>query len=444
MRKVLLICEHIAPEQAVASIRWTKIAKYLKANHDVQISVLTNKKYYDLEKDFVDYKIDKMLEKEMKVFDNYYEGECNSYFKMRKVFRVFKNIIKRKPAVETSDIKTDNNTKVQAVQNVRLQRSLREAFIYELKTYLDAHDLRKYILKKNLDYDVVVSSYGPAWTHLVAEKVKKKNKKTFWIADFRDPYAQVVDPPLFYKRHKKFTSKHCKKADVLTVVLEEMTLFQKKEQRVELLTNGYDPAEAKEPLKPVKFDSVFTGELYSGRRDLSEFFHALRELIDEGKIDEKDIVVHYAGKQNEIIIAQAEKWNMQNNVEAHGYVSREKSLALQQSAAILIQASWNTVKEKTCWTGKMYEYMMAKKPIVYMVEGDEPYSLPSKLMHRLGGVCYEKSRYDETYPEMKKYILNKYLEWKSTGNVTIDAEEEYIRQYEYPEIAEKVWKFFTE
>ena len=46
--KILIVSEYIAPLQAIASIRWTKIAKYLKISHsNIHITVLTNEKIFD-------------------------------------------------------------------------------------------------------------------------------------------------------------------------------------------------------------------------------------------------------------------------------------------------------------------------------------------------------------------------------------------------------------
>lgn len=87
----------------------------------------------------------------------------------------------------------------------------------------------------------------------------------------------------------------------------------------------------------------------------------------------------------------------------------------------------------------MYEYMMAQKPIIYMMAGDEPDSLPSRDMEKLGGICYEQCRHEETYVLLKNYIIQKYSEWKDTGNVTIEGDIDYRNKYAYPVIAEQVW-----
>lgn len=90
-----------------------------------------------------------------------------------------------------------------------------------------------------------------------------------------------------------------------------------------------------------------------------------------------------------------------------------------------------------------HEYMMSQKPIVYVVNGNIPHSFPSKYMERLGGVCYEASRHEETYPDLKAYILSKYREWEETGNVTVVQDREYIEKYSYKVIAEQVWEILN-
>ncbi len=57
----------------------------------------------------------------------------------------------------------------------------------------------------------------------------------------------------------------------------------------------------------------------------------------------------------------------------------------------------------------MYEYMMAARPIVYMMNTTIPWILPARDMHRLGGVCYESCRHEETLPKLREYVRKVYL-----------------------------------
>ena len=74
MTKILLICKSIAPVQYISAVRWTKIAKYLKLNHDVHITVLTNHKDFSGDPGAFDPEDrDELLAKDLVYFDEYWE-----------------------------------------------------------------------------------------------------------------------------------------------------------------------------------------------------------------------------------------------------------------------------------------------------------------------------------------------------------------------------------
>lgn len=434
MKKILIISEYFAPVQEIASIRWTKIAKYLKSGHDVEITVLTNKKnYFDKKLEIPISRKDILLEKELVMIDKVLEGDygklCILYYKIRNKLK----------GTEKNDKKMTEKRNDEMKKGKECFRDILSFWNNIIKDFIMTRQVMKMVSKSFFDFDVIISTCGPAWTHRIAEKLKKRNPKVFWIADFRDPYAKDDDGFFSFHYHKNFVSKHCRNADVITRVNDKMQLFEKEGQRVVTIHNGYDPEEALSPVSPDKFRMVYTGFLYDGKRKLNPVFLAVKDLIKEGKIAQEDILFEYAGSSEMTFMDQAVQCGMQGQVEKHGVVERKKALEMQRKSAVLLQSAWNTKLERVEWTGKMYEYMMAGKPIVYMVSGDEPYSLPSKLMPKLGGVCYEECRHDETFPALKQYILGKYQEWKKTGNVTIQADKEYIRKFAYPQIAEKVW-----
>lgn len=426
--KILIVSEYIAPLQAIASIRWTKIAKYLKISHsNIHITVLTNEKIFDGN----NQRKDLMLEKDMCFFDEYWQLSKS-------------NMLKKYEA-----IKKKNSSSVSAIQMEIQQCSSKGSLVQILKKegLLGVRDIKEKILfsqakqflkGRQFDFDVVISTYGPAWPHLVAERLKKKYPSIFWIADFRDPYAKETDGPFSFWRHNLFVKRHCIAADVITRVTDDLYLNEPENAVVKVLPNGYDPEEALAPLPPRDFTIVFTGALYGERRDIGVVCKAVKELVLEQKID--GVKVLYAGPDGELGRKIACRYDAQEYLQDLGALKRTDALKLQQNAAILLQLNWNTKAERCQWSGKMYEYMMMRKPIIFVVTGDEPYSFPSYNMSKLGGICYEQCRHKETYPLLKQYILDKYEEWKRTGNVSVQRDEEYVQQYSYANIAESVWK----
>ncbi len=81
--------------------------------------------------------------------------------------------------------------------------------------------------------------------------------------------------------------------------------------------------------------------MYSGQRDFTPLFQVLRELIDQDAVREDAIRFHYAGHDAPFLLAQAEKYNLQQIVVDHGFISRSESIRLQADSDILLVSNWN-------------------------------------------------------------------------------------------------------
>lgn len=79
--KLLIVTDYITPDLSIASIRWTKLGKYLKEKYTVdQIDVLTTDK-----SSFLEQKADSMLGNDRQYLDRMYLAECPFWIKYRRV-----------------------------------------------------------------------------------------------------------------------------------------------------------------------------------------------------------------------------------------------------------------------------------------------------------------------------------------------------------------------
>lgn len=434
---ILLVGEYIAPAQYVAAIRWTKIAKYLKREHDVSITVLTDQKNWEHHEDSILHnapKVDEMLLCDMENFSRYYEVPCGRlttlYLTLRKWVR------------GSAESRIGMNVSEASWSMTPLKWFKREIkwLVFDIRSNLHARDLWHFYQRNCTEhYDAVISSFSPAWSHKVGSRIKRTCPDTIWIADFRDPFVTSFGGAYTQWRHRRFMMRHCAAADHVLRVSDTFLTDTPPQIPVHLVPNGYDPEETLPPLPPPHFDLVFTGSLYGERSDIGVACEVLRQLCEEGKLRREETSVVYAGQDDEVAKILAKKHHAEGFLHTTGLLPRSEARKLQQMAAILLQAGWNTELDKCLWTGKMYEYMAAQKPIVYLVFGNVPYSEPGRYIDRLGGCCYEQCRHEETWKSMKEYILEKYQEWKATGNVTVQQDQEYIAQYSYAHIAEQIW-----
>ena len=103
---------------------------------------------------------------------------------------------------------------------------------------------------------------------------------------------------------------------------------------------------------------------------------------------------------------------------------------MQQEAQILLLLSWNDTEEVGIYTGKVFEYLNAKRPIL-------------ALGHTDGGIL--KELLDQTQAgvhisnveELKEYIIKAYHEYKESGMVQYRGIDAEIMKYSHREMARK-------
>lgn len=431
---ILLVCSSIAPTQAIGAIRWTKNAKYLKKLHgeEIIIDVLTNKKNYDDYNDSMLCTKDVLLEKEMQYFAHYFEVPVADRI-IRLVRWGKRTILGRGRKFISAEEKVNHTSRI-------YMKSKISKIYHTYYCWTVYRALTRAIKSKANEYDIVISSYPPIWPFMVCCKLKSENKKLKWICDFRDICGRDnIDMSGYDHWHINYVRKRSVLADAVLHVDDFINTHTDGRVRDYTVTNGYDPEEAAAPRKPGRFDLIYTGSLYGNQQDFGIVYRVINELISEGEIDGQKVRVVYAGKTGQLAQIMSEAHGAAEYFTNLNEIPRYKVHELQRNAAILIQAAFNVEGDHCAWTGKMYEYMMSQKPIVYVVNGDIPYSFPGKYMERLGGVCYEASRHEETYPHLKEYIRSKYREWEETGNVSIMQDKDYVGKYSYEVIAEQVW-----
>ena len=278
--------------------------------------------------------------------------------------------------------------------------------------------------------DIVISSYGPLGSHLLGLKLKKK-KHFKWIADFRDAIAQQENDLYEYKVNKWYERTICKNADFVTAISEGVlkTLGVKGQ----VITNGFDPEDLtylrEDITKTSKYRIVYTGTLYSGRRDLCPLFRVIKEIEKEDNKLVDKIEIIYAGGQEGVFFNMAEITGGEQYARSIGKVDRKKALELQKSADLLIVATWNNIEGSGILSGKFLEYLMFNKQILGIVSGKY---CNSELKQRIDecniGYCYEEADKNGN-TELKKFLKNELLNYEQ-NRVEIRNDKK-INNYSY-------------
>jgi len=291
-------------------------------------------------------------------------------------------------------------------------------------------------LLKNEDVKAMLSSHSPATCHLVARKLKEKHKIP-WVADFRDLWTQNHNYPYSALRkmlEKRLELKTLSTADALvttsTFWAENLKMMHRK--KAYTITNGFDPDMMKKDEVDLtsNFTITYTGQIYPRKQDPSRLLAALKDLISNGAIDPKDVEVRFYGPKNELLTKETESYGLSDVVKQYGMIPRETSFERQRESQVLLLLNWDDPKERGVYTGKIFEYLAAQRPI--LVTGGFGNDVVKELLDEsTSGI------YCSTIEEIKNSIRDLYTEYKLKGKVTYSGIIEKIEKYDYRQMARK-------
>jgi hypothetical protein len=439
----ILICSKLFyPNNDIGAVRVTNFAKYLREmGHD--ITVLTG-----LSNHFADSDIEQSL-RIIRVRE--------SKWALKLMSGVERSVSTRQ-AVSSNKVQKKANTDrfgktLLSLRSLRLQ-------IYTLLLQYDWYYQAKRIINDKLQkthFDIVISSYGPLSSYLAARYIVEQKKARYWISDLRDQMETDNYPRVINGIYRHYENDMMKKASAITVVsIGQREMLRKlvgeksfRNQQVHVIYNGFEkelPSLA-EQTKGIGFEQspklkiVYTGALYNGRRDMSMIFKALAELSSKQLIAVSNVQIHYAGKNSSHLNEQAERYQMQETIIDHGYLSRADSIKLQQSADILVVLSWNTETEQGILSGKFYEYIQAFKPIISIINGNVPHAELSEMVKDLQvGIDCEHIFEKTDLPRLKKFLQSEYEKALSGAGSNFHPDLAKISQFHYKNIVRKLEK----
>jgi len=271
-----------------------------------------------------------------------------------------------------------------------------------LQTFLNSNDI-----------DTIISTGPPHSMHLIAEKLYQKNNIK-WIADFRDPWSDLYynkdfNQLLFAKnKNKKLETSVLKNADcVLTVSNALKTEFAKKAKRVEVITNGFDDEVLTKNL--IRLDKKFTISyigLLPKQSNPKVLFKVLKELCLDNIAFKNDLMLNFVGDISDEVKNEISSNQLDENVNFVGYVNHKEAILYQKKAHVLLLLIPNVEKSEGILTGKLFEYLTAKRPILAI--GPEKGDLSKILQDTNAGVVVDF----EDEEKLKLEVLKMYQKYK--------------------------------
>lgn len=238
--------------------------------------------------------------------------------------------------------------------------------------------LLKYLKQKPVD--AIVSSGPPHSLHLIAKQLKQKTG-TPWVADFRDPWLEILNfhgfstsPAVLQKHSNLFKSVIDTANATVTAHASVQRNFQlQTKQPVHLITNGYDIADI-ESAKPAevdttKFNLVFVGIFY-GILNSTAFWQAVKELLDENENFRKQFRLTFVGKAQQEVMDDLQKYGLLPYCEFTGYVNHNIAVGYEKAADVLLLFTPSKPEFRYVIPGKLFEYLAVQKPVVCIAEPD--------------------------------------------------------------------------
>jgi glycosyltransferase involved in cell wall biosynthesis len=294
-----------------------------------------------------------------------------------------------------------------------------------LQEYLDSNKI-----------DAIISTGPPHSMHLIAQKLHQKNNIK-WIADFRDPWSDLYynkdfNQLLFAKnKNKRLEESVLKNADcVLTVSNSLKEGFSKTANRVEVITNGFDDEVLTENsiLLDEKFTISYIG-LLPKQSNPTILFKVLKELCAKNENFKNDLKLNFIGDISDEVKTEITDNQLNENTNFVGYVNHTEAIEYQKKAQVLLLLIPNIEKSKGILTGKLFEYLTAKRPILAI--GPEEGDLSEILKDTNAGVVVDFNHEEKLASE----ILKLYYQYKD-GDLKVDSKN--IEKYHRKELTKKL------
>lgn len=292
----------------------------------------------------------------------------------------------------------------------------------------------------NSSFDIVLTSSSPQTCHVIGHELKQKRLADRWVADFRDLWTQNHYREEYYslwrnRIEQAYERRILADADLLVTVSDPMAQQLGRlhsDKPVKVITNGFAPDKCYEVAPNPKFTIVYTGQLYAGRRDPTPLFEAL-QLLNQGEgSGERAIRIRFFGDNPAWLSRLAADYGLTEEVELCGNITREQVMEQQRRATVLLLLNWDHPAEAGTYTGKIFEYLSARRPILAI---GGPQGVLAKLLGDTSAGYHVN-----TTSALLEVLSTWFDEFRLTGNVKFKGDEERIQQYSWPHLASRYSK----
>jgi len=232
----------------------------------------------------------------------------------------------------------------------------------------------------------VVYATAPPWTSLCVGMMIAEKLQVPFVADFRDPWTDIVKEPLFksnrlIRRAERLERKICTKAARIVTTTQElrdrfMMKYPEVRDRCVTITNGFsgepcielNPEDNNSGGMAKKEDAGAVelwhfGTLYSNRNP-GHLFRAVMDLVKRNRITAEQLKLHFVGGWE---VEGPELMRLAEGLEGKGIVLRKPRIPHDKCMEAMASAQGLLVLQPDypfSIPAKLYEYISVGKPVV--------------------------------------------------------------------------------
>ena len=154
--------------------------------------------------------------------------------------------------------------------------------------------------------------------------------------------------------------------------------------------------------------------MYGDDRNPRLFLEVIKELENEGVLQKDNFQFVYAGKDTQLWVEWMNKLGLTHYFSSRGLVSMAESKHIQNVSHINLLLTSATPEWSGVMTGKFYEYLSAKRPIIVLINGTQDLEFET-IVSNLNAGCVVYN--DRSHDELRTFILNHFSTFQKTGDI---------------------------
>lgn len=360
MKRVLIITYYWPPSGGSGVQRWVKFSKYLPSQG--WQPVIYTPENPDMPS--IDQSLYSDIPEEAEIIKR----------PITEIYSIYRRISGNKGGGEVNPINSQKKTlKQKLMLAIRGNLFIPDPRISWLKP--SVRFLKKYLREHPVD--VIVSTGPPHSMHLIAREVSKATGIP-WVADFRDPWTRM-----FYFKHLALSDWARKKHEKLekmvldnaSAVVAVSPLVQEEFKtmtgnRIELVTNGYDPEDFGQVVEPDgHFNIVHTG-LFASDGNPETLWKVLSDLCREDARFADQLRIRLVGKNDTMILDSIHAAGLERNLVDLGYRDHTVAVREQMGSTMLILPLRKEPEYRATLPGKLFEYLGSQRPVLGIGQTD--------------------------------------------------------------------------